>query len=361
MNEKQFNEEIAIRLLGGIDSYYFFIDTSCLNEQLYHFKYEKYIKYNELDCNSEFLGYSGKNSGFVGSWFRIDYQKDDFVLPVFKIGFKDPTKQKNVNNIYIQLLGAGIYFFGFSGVLEYIRCWLIDFLAVDVTLKDFINSRVDVNCFIGGFDFSSITGEMFHSTFMRCDIVKTFSGANERLETLYLGSRSAKYSFKIYDKKKELLGHFDKFDMPKTIKLSFLFENGFSVDGEIWNAEFSLKREFLKEFKTYTASDLLKNYHTIYTYCFSKLRFLGYDLQKIKRYKDTNSLNKFKTFPLWQEVQNNQNFSVEIHKSDVEREVIKYNSNVENNAYKAISKIANRLILSGFAIDRDRFLNAAGL
>lgn len=360
MKEKQDNKEIAT-LLGGVDSYYFFIDTSYLNEQLYHFKYERYIKNNELDCNAEFLGYSGKKSGFVGSWFRVDYINDNFILPVFKIGFKDPTKQKNINNIYIQLLGSGIYFFGFVGVLDYVRCWLIDFLAVDVSLKDFINSRVDVNCFIGGFDFSTVTNYMFHSTFLRCDTVKTFTGANERLETLYLGSRSAKYSFKIYDKKKELLKHSDTLDMSIAIKLNFLIENGFKISNEIWNAEFSLKREFLKEFKTYNADDLLKNYYTIYNYCFSKLRFLGYDVEKIKRYKSSNSLNKYKTFPLWQEVQNNQNFSIEIKKSDVEREVIKYNSNVENHAYKRISNIVKGLIFNGFALDKDRFLKAAGL
>lgn len=355
------DKKIAIPLLGGIDSYYFFIDTSNLNEELYHFKYERYIKLEVLDDNSVFLGYSGKKSGFVGAWFRVDYKRDDFVLPVFKIGFKDPTKQKNINNIYIQLLGAGIYFFGFTGVLEYVRSWLIDFLACDISFRDFINSRVDVNCFIGGYDFSSINGEMFHSALLRCDTVKTYSGNKGRLETLYLGSRSGKHSFKIYDKKKELLNNSDNIDMSAVIKLKFLADNGFKVDDEIWNAEFSLKREFLKEFKTYNANDLLKNYYAIYTYCFSKLRFLGYDVKKIERYKKGNNLDKFKTFPVWQGIQDNQNFSIKIQHSDVEREVIKYNSNIENSAYKRISKIINNLALNGFNLDLDKYLKAAGL
>lgn len=359
MKEKLYDKKIAT-FLGGVDSYYFFVDTCNLNEELYRFKYEKYINLGFLDNEAEFLGYSGKKSGFVGSWFRVDYINNGFVLPAFKIGFKDPTKQKNINNIYIQLLASGIYFFGFTGILDYVKSWLINFLNCDVTFADFINSRVDVNCFIGGFDFSKITNEMFHSTFLRCDTVKTFSGGNERLETLYLGSRSGKHSFKIYDKKRELLSHSDNVDMAAIVKLKFLIDNGFKADDEIWNAEFSLKREFLKEFKTYTADDLLKNYYAIYNYCFSHLRFLGYDIEKIKRYKSSNSLNKYKTFYIWQEVQNNQKFSIEIQNSDVEREVTKYNSNIENNAYKRISKIINNLVLSGFAIDKDRFLKSAG-
>ena len=58
------DEKIAIRLLGGIDSYYFFIDNDVLNERLYRLIYENQIKNNDLEVeNTEFLGYSGKESG----------------------------------------------------------------------------------------------------------------------------------------------------------------------------------------------------------------------------------------------------------------------------------------------------------
>ena len=50
--------KIAIRLLGGIDSYYFFIDNVVLNERLYRLIYENQIKNNDLEVeNTEFLGY----------------------------------------------------------------------------------------------------------------------------------------------------------------------------------------------------------------------------------------------------------------------------------------------------------------
>lgn len=359
MKEKQDNNLIATTL-GGIDSYYFFVDTSNLNEQLYHFKYERYIKHNELDCDAEFLNFSGKKSGFVGSWFRINYINQDFVLPVFKVGFKDPTKQKNINNIYIQLLGSGIYFFGFYGVLEYVRCWLIDFLACDVALKDFINSRVDINCFVGGVNLNMITPEMFFTSFLKYEKIKDYRSKNNDLETLYFGTATSIYRLKIYDKKKELLKNTDKIDMSRAIKINFLRDNGFDFS-HLWNLEFSLKREFLKEFKTYNADDLLKNYHTIYKYLFSKVRFLGYDIDKIERYKKNDNLCKLKSHSFWQAIQDNQNFTIDIQNSDVEREVYRYRSNIEDSSYKRISNIVNNLVLNGFSVNIDRFLKAAGL
>ncbi|OCR84551.1 hypothetical protein CFT13S00388_09905, partial [Campylobacter fetus subsp. testudinum] len=97
-------------------------------------------------------------------------------------------------------------------------------------------------------------------------------------ETLYLGSRNGKFNFKIYDKRLELFKTLNS--VGSKLKISFLQSKGFDFSSEIWNAEFSLKREFLKEFKTFNAFDLLNNFYSIYKYLFSKLRFLGFDLNK---------------------------------------------------------------------------------
>lgn len=355
------DEKIAIRLLGGIDSYYFFIDNDVLNERLYRLIYENQIKNNDLEIeNTEFLGYSGKESGFVGTWFRVDFGgSEEFPIPLFKVGFKSGDKQKNVNNIYVQLLGSGIYFLGFLGVLEYAQKWFTSLLGVNVSLEHFINSRVDVNCFIGGYDFSTINHKMFFSSFVKFDTIKTFGGANERLETLYLGARNAKYSFKIYDKRKELFKSLDK--ISNYIKVYFFKKHGFDFKTELWNAEFSLKREFLKEFKTSNAAELLDNFYTIYQYCFSKLRFLGYDIDKIERYKINNNLNKLKSEPIWDKILYNDTFSVKIKNSDIKRTVKRYLVDKENNAYKQISLIMTKLVLSGYKINYDRYLKIVNL
>ena len=105
---------------------------------------ENQIKNNDLEVeNTEFLGYSGKESGFVGTWFRVDFSgSEEFPIPLFKVGFKSGDKQKNVNNIYVQLLGSGIYFLGFLEVLKYAQKWFTSLLGVNVSLEHFINSRV---------------------------------------------------------------------------------------------------------------------------------------------------------------------------------------------------------------------------
>mgnify|MGYP000956708800 CR=1 FL=1 len=87
------DEKIAIRLLGGIDSYYFFIDNDVLNERLYRLIYENQIKNNDLEIeNTEFLGYSGKESGFVGTWFRVDFGgSEEFPIPLLKVVINKKT------------------------------------------------------------------------------------------------------------------------------------------------------------------------------------------------------------------------------------------------------------------------------
>ncbi|OCS02382.1 hypothetical protein, partial [Campylobacter fetus] len=157
------NNKEAIKVLGGIDSFYFFVDTSKLNNQLYKSLYENELKNCVCSiANMKSLGYSGKTKGFVGSWFEVF--ENDRDIPLFRIGFKDPEKQNNVNNIYIQLNGSGIYLLGFSGLLDYIKNWLSCLLECKINLNDFICSRVDINCFINGFDFSGINANMFHSS-----------------------------------------------------------------------------------------------------------------------------------------------------------------------------------------------------
>ena len=83
------NKVEECRVLGGIDTLNFFVDTA--RSELYHKIWSLVLNEQFIRENYSFLSYSGKTSGFVGAWFS--YRRN--AVPLFRVGFKDPSKQKN--------------------------------------------------------------------------------------------------------------------------------------------------------------------------------------------------------------------------------------------------------------------------
>ena len=54
-------------------------------------------------------------------------------IPLFRIGFKNPDKQKQVKNVFVQFEASGIYSLGFYGLLEYVKMELSTLLGYEVT------------------------------------------------------------------------------------------------------------------------------------------------------------------------------------------------------------------------------------
>ena len=52
---------------------------------------------------------------------------------LFRIGFKNPDKQKQVKNVFVQFEASGIYSLGFYGLLEYVKMELSTLLGYEVT------------------------------------------------------------------------------------------------------------------------------------------------------------------------------------------------------------------------------------
>ena len=162
-------EECQIR--GGIDTLYCFLD--CIDLASIKLYQSLWISVNDgtfLRENYLHLGFSGKKNGFIGSWYHY-IGRDN--IPLFRVGFKDPDKQKQIKNIYIQLEASGIYSLGFHDLLHFVKAEFSNLLGFDVSNDDLIPSRVDLNAFVNGFDFSSIEADMFrHSFKLSCAIEK---------------------------------------------------------------------------------------------------------------------------------------------------------------------------------------------
>lgn len=147
-----------IKMISGIDSLYYFCESNENYDELFLdildqieekkgvFE-KKYIEYENSDINISInnisLNYRGKAEGFY--WF-ID------VNEFFKIGFKDKLKNRELNDIRVQLQGVGIYTIGIRSLIDFIDKKLL--LNFTTGYKPI--TRADLNTFVQ-YDFSFLT------------------------------------------------------------------------------------------------------------------------------------------------------------------------------------------------------------
>ncbi len=326
------------KAVGGIDTLYYFADITGDNYNKIY--YEKIVN-GEFFDGFEFLGYSGKNTGFVGSWFKYSIPTNIKVngkildVTLFRVGFKNPDKQKNVKNVYIQLYAEGIYYYGLEDLLQFIDEL---FSSYGLISNGYYVSRADINIFTN-YDFSNIQKEMFKVPSRSTEV--TYGGSDDkftvyttdRLETIYFGSRSSDIFLKIYDKGRELLQGRDKSYHKFFLMNSYLKENGLDTDC-LWNIEFSLKRKGLLSYGVNTIEHLLQKAGSIFKDLMTKYLFLGYDVEKIENYRKMKHLSRLSAYWVWDYLRNAYNrFDV----VPVKREIKKYCSNTID---KLIERIA---------------------
>lgn len=314
----------AFKVLGGIDSLYFFADTT--NDALYQSFFDNMLNLCENfsfdDFQATYRGStSSKSSGFGGVWYSVT--RGDCLIA--RIGFKSGLIQRNVHNIFVQLDGESIYR---NGLLESIII-VFDFLCYfcsspAVTQKntdDLIVNRADINAFISGWDFSSYNSpEYFKTPFKRqrlapaiaddyCDI---YYNANE-MESIYFGTRGGSWRFKLYNKGLEIVSHLRSGERAPSAmaKLCYLIDNGLlkygSTHEEIirsncWNLEFSFKREILKEFGLYTVSALLDNAQNLFVWGLDNIELLDADLDTIRIARSNGNLRRLPVSSAWQSI-----------------------------------------------------------
>lgn len=151
-----------LKMIHGIDTLYYYCETNENYDDLFldildqiedkKGMFEKRdIEYENKDINITIdsipFNFLGKAEGFY--WFMD-------INEFFKIGFKDYKKQRNMNDIRVQLMGIGIYTIGIRSLIDFIN---------DELLKDYVTgyypiTRVDLNTFIQH-DFSFVTKDMF--------------------------------------------------------------------------------------------------------------------------------------------------------------------------------------------------------
>lgn len=313
------------QILGGIDTLYCFLDCIGLaSKELYQTLWASVNDGSFVRENYHFNGFSGKKNGFIGGWYT--YIGRD-CIPLFRVGFKNPTKQKQIKNIFIQFEGSGIYSLGFYDLLNFVRAEFSDLLGFDVSNDNLILSRVDLNAFVDGFDFSFIDDGMFRTRAYKVGSYKnecldyeeleTYEYRSRRgVETLYLGDyRSSPLYMKIYDKLKELTSK--NSDISSMVKRYFLLSNGMKSD-HIWNVEFTIKKEVLTQYSAFTVSDLLYLADSIFKDLMRRNSFLGFDTEKISSSRISKNISKLPLHPIWEKIIEDYkfcNYDVEVQRT----------------------------------------------
>lgn len=283
-----------VKMIHGIDTLYYYCETNQNYDDLYleildqiedkKGTFEKRdIEYQNSDINISInetpLNYLGKAEGFY--WFKD-------INEFFKIGFKDTKKQRGMNDIRVQLQGIGIYTIGVKSLIDFINNEL---------LKDYVTgynpiTRADLNCFIQ-YDFSFISKEMFSTRKQKYSTISEI-GSSTTTQTIYVGKDP--FKLRLYNKKEEL-----KRSSKKDLMYEYFANNGFDIEDHIFNIEFEMKREHLKQFKILTVDDLLENAVKLFQRAMDDIRLI--DISNITDNDiKNNSKSRAETLPIWEHI-----------------------------------------------------------
>lgn len=337
----------VLKIVSGIDSLYYFIETNgdydslfleILDEyqdQIDRFARNEANYKNEditVDINGSVLSFIGKAQGFY--WFRD-------LNGFFRIGFKDRQANKGLHNIQVQLDAKGIYTVGIKSVIGLIDSMLNGFTT---GLKPI--TRADLNSFVA-YDFSFASKQMFVT---RKKVFNDYGsiGSKTSTSTLYIGKKP--FLLRLYDKKKELFGKKEK------IELMDEYLSGFEIDiygvEPLWNLEFELHRSFLKSYGILTVDELFANAESLFKLCMDGIRLI--DTTTITNEMiDSGHSNRAISLPIWETIKESYTLKAfegsPISLKRLKRKEYKY---TEQKAIEEHISLGRKARLHGVVIDR---------
>ena len=281
------NNLTNIKTLPGIDTLYYFIESNRdydnlfleIIDQIESAKgvFEKHeILFQPKDVtiilNGNPYNYLGRSEGF--HWMSN-------LNKFFKLGFKDPKTNQGLHDIRVQLLGNGIYTVGIKSLLEYIDAQICDYITEHKPI-----TRADLNIFVQK-DLSWIRHEHF-VTRKRYGVTHYKEINNRRsMQTLYIGNKP--FMLRLYDKHEEMRQS-DK----KEVMREYFLNYGFEMNKPIFNVEFEMHRQYLKQYSILTVDDLLSSAEALFKECMEAIRMIDPEtLKESNRYLA-------KTHPLWE-------------------------------------------------------------
>lgn len=368
----------SIKAVGGVDTLYFFSDVT---GELYHnfffseiddlekgsvlrYSFDNSYGYDEF-YQLEYLGYSGTSNSFIGHWFHFYIKSERCYVLIARIGFKNPKKQHNVLNCFVQLEGSSIYTFGVLKSTSFIFDFLNTKFNTSVGYSNSQVTRVDVNAFIN-YDFSNINKQNFRTCLSRHgdNAGETYEFGNRgNVETITFGKRGSCVYFKLYNKLLELRQKVSSSSFIKAYYLACNFDIPYDEilkyqpDYDVWNLEFSFNREIIKQFNLYTLDNVLNSVVSLFKYGMDYVVFLGYDTAMIQKKRDNNKQHLLKPYELWSYIKENASFNTYEFSDDYINRVIKKSAGAHKDFYITMIKAQLRHIReNGLSLTQEEFL-----
>jgi len=318
---------------GGYDNYYMNIidQIEDIKEKFEAYNYA----YNDNDIivtiNDIDIKYSGMGrDGFL--WFNHEF---------FRIGFKDAEKSQNIHNIRVQLNGIGIYTLGLKSIVEYINEKFLKGALLNE--RYFPVTRIDVNMFIQH-NFNYLKKEMILSKKKTHSANISERSTGYELETYYVGKKP--FLLRIYNKLKELEG---ASDIKRELMHNYFTINGLDKEKPIFNVEFELHREFLKQYGIDTVEDALSRSESLFKMGCEFIKLIDISSLTEKQLNSTNR-NRADILPIWKYISENYNdkefMQIETPLEKIEK--ISYKYSLED-ARKPLKRLMTRLLLHGNA------------
>lgn len=336
-----------IKIVSGIDTLYFFIETNEDYDSLFLDVLDQYgdcidrFTILEADYKNEDITvqigkctftHVGMAQGFY--WFKD-------INNFFKFGIKDKRKNRGLHNIQVQLTADGIYSVGIKSILE-----LIDSIFVEFSTGQKLITRADLNAFTT-YDFSSISKDMFVTRKKQFTEFKAI-GSKNSLSTIYVGKKP--FLLRMYDKKQELIANGKK----EELMGEYLANHGIDISsGEpLWNIEFELHREHLKSFNIFSVDELLTNAKAIFEKCMEDVRLIDIDTLTQKMI-DSGHSNRAETLLIWDKIKDAYDIS-EFMQSTITLERLKRKEHkyTEQKALEEHIALGRKAKLNGIVIGK---------
>ena len=328
--------------VSGIDALYYFAQSGGYYDEFYNdilkqiedkkqefeslnYAYqdnEIVITINEID-----IKYSGKGrDGFL--WFNHEF---------FRVGFKDSEKSSNIHDIRVQLNAVGIYTLGLKSLIEYVNTVFLK--GSTLAKQHFPVTRIDVNMFIQH-NFNYLCKEMIVSKKKNHSANIGEHSSGYELETYYVGKKP--FLLRIYNKLKEL-------KTASCIKQETMYNyfgiHGLDINESIFNIEFEMHREFLKEYGIDTIEDALSRSKNLFELGCELIKII--DPSSISEVQlNSNNRRRAKLLPIWEFVSthyNNEEF-MQITTPMNKIEKITYRYSLED-ARKPLKRVITRLLM----------------
>lgn len=282
-----------------------------------------------ITINSIDIKYSGMGrDGFL--WFNHEF---------FRIGFKDSEKSQNIHNIRVQLNAIGIYTIGIKSLLEYIN---EEFLKGALLQERYFPvTRIDVNMFIQH-DFKYLRKEMILSKKKTHSANIGERSTGYELETYYVGKKP--FLLRIYNKLKELESGSS---IKRELMHNYFLINGVDTRKPIFNVEFELHREFLKQYDIDTIDDALNSSNSLFKMGCEFIKLIDIDSLSDKQINSSNR-NRANILPIWEYIKdsydNKEFMQIDTPLEKIEK--ISYRYSLED-ARKPLKRQIMRLLIHG--------------